>query len=55
MLEAIRIFFGRVRGQHREKETVVVEGRMWRCTECKMLFLNKVVGEQHLCQDQKVN
>ena len=55
MLEAIRTFFGRVRGQHREKETVVVEGQLWRCTECKMLFLNKVVGGQHLCPDQKVN
>lgn len=55
MLEAIRTFFGKVRGLHREKQTIVVEGQLWRCAQCKMLFLNKVAGEQHQCQDQKVN
>ena len=55
MLEKIRTFFGKIRGQHAEKRTIVVSGDLWRCTECKMLFLNKVVGEQHLCPDQKVN
>jgi hypothetical protein len=55
MLEKIRTFFGRVRGHHAEKRTIVVEGDLWRCTECKMLFLNRVVGEQHQCLDQKVN
>jgi hypothetical protein len=54
MLEMIRTFFGRVRGQHREKETVVVEGQLWRCTQCQMIFLNKTAGEQHQCLDQKV-
>jgi hypothetical protein len=45
MLEKIRTFFGRVRGQHAEKQTIVVEGDLWRCTECKMLFLNRGSGE----------
>ena len=55
MLEKIRTFFGRVRGQHREKETVVVEGQLWRCTQCKMIFITKTAGEQHQCLDQKVS
>jgi predicted nucleotidyltransferase len=52
MLEAIRTFFGRVRGQHREKETVVVEGQLWRCTKCKMIFVTKSAGEQHECSER---
>jgi len=52
MIEAIRTFFGRVRGQHREKETVVVEGRMWRCTKCKLIFVTKSAGEQHECSER---
>jgi hypothetical protein len=30
MIEAIKTFFGRVRGQHADKQTVVVEGQLWR-------------------------
>jgi hypothetical protein len=55
MLEAIRTFFGRVRGQHREKETVVVEGQLWRCTKCHLIFTTKTAGEKHKCPDQKVS
>lgn len=55
MLEKIRTFFGKVRGQHQEKRTVVVEGELYRCTACNLIFLNRVAGEQHKCQDQKVN
>jgi len=52
MLEAIRTFFGRVRGQHREKETVVVEGQLWRCTKCHLIFTTKSAGEQHDCSER---
>jgi hypothetical protein len=52
MLEAIRTFFGRVRGQHREKETVVVEGQLWRCTKCELIFITKSAGEQHDCSER---
>jgi hypothetical protein len=55
MLEVIKTFFGRVRGLHQDKQTVVVEGELWRCTECKMIFLSKQAWEQHKCPDQKVN
>jgi len=49
MIEMIRTFFGRVRGQHREKKTVVVEGQLWRCTKCHLIFLTKKQGESHIC------
>ena len=52
MLEAIKTFFGRVRGLHHEKQTIVVEGQLWRCTQCQMIFLNKIVGEQHECSER---
>jgi uncharacterized C2H2 Zn-finger protein len=52
MIEAIRTFFGRVRGQHREKETVVVQGELWYCTDCKMIFLNKKEAEKHVCSER---
>lgn len=55
MLEMIKTFFGKVRGQHQEKRTIVVEGELWLCTECKMIFLSKQAGEQHTCQDQKLS
>ena len=52
MLEKIRTFFGRVRGQHANKQTIVVEGELWRCTKCKMIFLNKQAGEKHECSER---
>jgi hypothetical protein len=55
MLEMIRTFFGRIVGLHENKRTVVVEGQLWRCTSCNMIFITKSAGEQHKCQDQKVS
>jgi hypothetical protein len=55
MLEKIRTFFGRVRGLHGDRRTVVEEGVLWRCTDCKMIFLSKQAWEQHKCQDQKLS
>jgi hypothetical protein len=49
VLEKIRTFFGRIIGQHHEKKTVVVEGELWRCTKCHLIFLNKKQGENHTC------
>jgi hypothetical protein len=47
MIETIRTFFGKVRGQHQEKKTVVIEGQLWRCTKCHFIFLTKEEGEKH--------
>jgi hypothetical protein len=47
MLEKIRTFFGRVMGLHEKKRTIVVEGTLWKCTKCGLIFLNKEEGEKH--------
>ena len=51
MIEKIRTFFGRLRGQHGGRRTVVEEGQLWRCTKCKMIFLNKRIADEHLCME----
>jgi len=49
MIEAIRTFFGRIVGMHQNKRTVVVEGQLWRCTKCKMIFITKSAADNHEC------
>jgi Zn-finger protein len=51
MLEAIRTFFGRLRGEHGERKTVVQEGLVWRCSNCYLIFTTKLAGEQHDCKE----
>jgi len=55
MLEAIRTFVGKLRGQHGERSTIVEQGFVWRCTECNHVFLTRTTAEQHPCPDQKLN
>ena len=55
MLEAIRTFWGKVRGEHGARKTIVEQGLVYRCTQCQLLFLTKSAGEQHQCQDQKLS
>jgi rubrerythrin len=55
VLEKIRAFWGKLRGQHGERSTIVEQGFVWRCTECNHVFLTKTTAEQHLCLDQKLN
>jgi len=50
MLERIRTFFGRTKGIHQDKTTVVAQGSAWYCTECKLVFLTKQAGDQHSCE-----
>jgi hypothetical protein len=49
MLERIRTFFGREKGTHTNKSIVVAQGSAWYCTECSLVFMTKVAGEQHNC------
>lgn len=51
MLEAIRTFFGKVRGPRTNRQTIVVEGRLWRCTKCALLFLTEKEGVEHKCME----
>jgi hypothetical protein len=55
MLERIRTFFGKTKGIHQDKTTIVEQGSAWYCNECKLVFLTKEAGEQHKCRDQKLN
>jgi hypothetical protein len=55
MLEAIKTFFGKVRGSHGERRTVVEEGMLYRCTKCHLIFTTKSAGEDHKCLDQNLN
>ena len=52
MLEAIRTFFGRVRGLHGSRKTIVEQGTLWRCTKCNTIFISKSAGEQHECSER---
>jgi hypothetical protein len=47
VLEKIKTFFGRVRGQHGNKETIIVEGFAWRCRICGQIFLNETIAKEH--------
>jgi hypothetical protein len=50
MLERIRTFFGREKGMHPNKSTVVAQGTAWYCTECRLVFVTKSAGDQHSCE-----
>ena len=52
MLELIRTFFGKLRGRGK---VIVEEGMLYRCTRCHLIFTTKIAGEQHQCQDPRVN
>ena len=50
MLERIRTFFGREKGTHPNKATIVAQGSAWYCTECRLVFLTKQAGDKHNCE-----
>lgn len=51
MIEAIRTFFGRLRGVHSDRKVIVEEGRLWHCTKCRLLFVTKQEAEKHKCME----
>jgi heterodisulfide reductase subunit C len=55
MLEAIRTFFGKLRGYRGDRETIIQQTMMWRCTECFLVFPTKEAGDKHKCPEQKLN
>lgn len=52
MIEAIRTFWGKLRGQHGERSTIVEQGFVYRCTKCQLIFLTRTAGEQHECRER---
>jgi hypothetical protein len=49
MLEKIRTFFGKERGLHGDRRTIVSQGSAWYCTDCRLIFLSKSESEKHSC------
>jgi hypothetical protein len=47
IIEMIRTFFGRVRGLHGNKETIIVESVAWRCRICGEVFLDESLANEH--------
>jgi len=52
MIEAIKTFFGKLRGQHGAKRTVVEEGQLYRCTKCHLIFTTKSAANEHPCVEK---
>jgi hypothetical protein len=50
MIEKIRTFFGRTKGIHQDKTTVVAQGTAWYCTECRLVFVTKSASNNHSCE-----
>ena len=50
MLKHIRTFFGRTKGTHQDKTTIVAQGSAWYCTDCKLVFITKQAGNNHSCE-----
>jgi uncharacterized C2H2 Zn-finger protein len=48
MIELIRTFWSKIRGRGK---VVVVEGLIYKCTKCHLIFLTKNEGERHVSQD----
>lgn len=52
MIEAIRTFFGKLRGERGERKTVVEQGTLYRCTKCHLIFTTKLAGNTHDCRER---
>jgi len=53
MIEKIRTFFGKLRGDDSNRYVVVKEGQLWTCTKCKLIFLSKHLADEHKCMEAK--
>ena len=53
MLEVIRTFFGKLRGERGERKTIVEQGLVYRCTKCQLIFLTRTAGEKHKCMEAR--
>ena len=51
MIEAIRTFWSKVRGERGSRTTIVEQGFVYRCTKCNLVFLTRTAGEQHECKE----
>jgi len=54
MIEAIKTFFGKLRGQHGAKWAVIEEGLLYRCTKCHLIFTTKSAASEHACMEKNI-
>jgi hypothetical protein len=47
MIEPIRAFFGKIRGLRGDRQTIINQTMMWRCTVCGEMFKTKEEGNIH--------
>ena len=47
MLEQVQTFFGKIRGLRGDRQTIINQTMMWRCTVCGDIFKTKEEGNIH--------
>ena len=47
MIEPIQTFFGKIRGLRGDRQTIINQTMMWRCTVCSDIFKTKEEGDLH--------
>jgi hypothetical protein len=47
MIESIQTFFGKIRGLRGDRQAIVNQTMMWRCTVCGNIFKTKEEGDLH--------
>jgi hypothetical protein len=47
MIESIQTFFGKIRGLRGDRQTIINQTMMWRCTVCGNIFKTKEEGDLH--------
>jgi hypothetical protein len=55
MIEAIKKILDKVQLQRQDNQTIVAKGELWRCTKCKLIFLNQTAGDLHECSERLHN
>jgi len=47
MIESIQTFFGKIRGLRGDRQAIINQTMMWRCTVCGNIFKTKEDGDLH--------
>jgi len=47
MIEPIQTFFGKIRGLRGDRQAIINQTMMWRCTVCGNIFKTKEEGDLH--------
>jgi len=47
MIESVQTFFGKIRGLRGDRQAIINQTMMWRCTVCGEMFKTKEEGNIH--------